>query len=200
MIKPSPLSDLNGVPNSYVSRAEFKNWVKLRGLDAIASADGGSLDDALVKATDYMQQTYRLFWKGSRIDADQALDWPRRGVDIPDFFDPFRSGVQAHVPVSFQDTHFVGEDEIPLQVKQCQMFLAISIFDTSTDPATVSLERLQANFSRATIREKVGSLEVQYASDGALTEDQRTAYYEANTVIAPFLSPTEPHTGRRVRA
>lgn len=198
VVSGSPL--LASRPDSYVTRAEFKTFVKNRGLDAIANvADGGSLDDALRKATDYMEQTYRMFWKGARVDADQALSWPRKGVDIPDFFDPFRKTTQ-NVPLVFQDTHFVAENEIPVEVKHCQMFLAISIFDTSSDPATVSLERLQPNLSRATVKEKVGSLEVQYASDGALTADQRTAYYEATEVIRPFLNPTQPHTGRVVRA
>lgn len=41
-------------------------------------------ETALRRATMFMQQCYRLQWKGTRVLSTQALDWPRYGVEVPD--------------------------------------------------------------------------------------------------------------------
>lgn len=44
---------------------------------------------ALIKATDYMQQTYNGRWKGLQLTQLQALDWPRVGVMVGRFLLPY---------------------------------------------------------------------------------------------------------------
>lgn len=183
--------------NSYVTRAEFKQFAKDRGLTNIADADGAELDKGLIKATDYMAQRLRLNWKGSRVAAFQPLDWPRRGVDVPDFFDPFFRNV--NVPVSFQDTVFVAENTIPQEVKDGQIFLAAATFDSS---GVSSVSDLQATLERLTSKEKVGGLEVEYfdadqSSDGGR---QTAFYYNAMKRVDPFLLASSPHTGTVIRS
>ncbi len=41
-------------------------------------------EQALRRAASFMCQMYRLQWKGVRVSADQALDWPRYDVTISD--------------------------------------------------------------------------------------------------------------------
>jgi len=52
-----------------------------RGGTAWAALATEAKEQALRRATDYMQQVYRTRWAGLRISATQALDWPR--VDVP---------------------------------------------------------------------------------------------------------------------
>lgn len=44
----------------------------------------GARQVLLTKATDYLMQAYRLRWKGSRVSAEQSLDWPRNYVERDD--------------------------------------------------------------------------------------------------------------------
>lgn len=196
VVRGSPVGSADA--NSYVTRAELKDFAKLRGIDNVQSADGGELDDSLIKATDYMSQKFRMLWKGSRVDAFQPLDWPRRGVDVPDFFDPFFRNV--NVPVSFQDTQFVPLNVIPTEVKDVQIFLAIATFPSGSTTST--LQELQPVIGRTTSKEKVGSLEVNYfgadqdAAGGRLSQ----WYYNAMRRAEPFILAAAPHTGRVVRS
>jgi hypothetical protein len=180
-------------PNSYVSVDDFTTFTTLRGLTTIAESDDEQKEAALIKAKDYMQQKFRLWWKGSRVEAFQPLDWPRRGVDVPDFFDPFFK--QANVPISFQDTLFVPEDTIPQEVKDAQCLIAIATYSGAESSGT-----LQASLGRTTKREKLGDLEVEYmdAIDGHTRVTN--VYWDAERTIGPYLMPTTPWNGRLIRA
>lgn len=41
-------------------------------------------EQALRRAANFMCQTFRMQWKGSRVNSTQALDWPRYNVEVPD--------------------------------------------------------------------------------------------------------------------
>lgn len=183
--------------NSYVTVDQFRSFYELRG-DTLAfeTAEDEAVEAALVKGIDYMQQRLRMIWKGSRVDANQPLDWPRRGVDVPDFFDPFYRNV--NVPVSFQDTYFVPENEIPTEVKNCQMYLARETLDSSGASTT----DLQASLGRTTKREKVGTLEVEYfgSADGSDGGRLTEYYYNAMRIVEPYVLAAAPHTGRVIRS
>lgn len=179
-------------PNSYVTVDEFTDFTTLRGLTDIAESDDEQKESALIKAVDYMQQAYRLLWHGSRIQAFQALDWPRRGVAVPDFFDPFYR--QNNVPFAFQDTLFVPENFVPREVKTAQMLIAHATYSGATSSGT-----LQPSLGRTTKREKLGDLEVEYmdALDGATRVT--TVYWDAKKTIEPFLRAAAPWNGDLVR-
>ncbi len=181
--------------NSYVTVPQFQAFFLARA-DALQDADDEQTEAALIKATDYMAQRWRLNWKGSRVEAFQPLDWPRSGVDVPDFFDPFFRNV--NVPVSFQDTVFIGTNVIPDEVSDAQIFLAAATMDSDLLSSVV----LQGLLDRVTKKEKVGSLEVEYfsaqeASDGGR---QTKFYFDAHQRIQPFLLAASPHTGSVLRS
>ena len=188
----SPAGSPYVAPNSYVTTDEFATFASLRGLTEISESDVDQQESALIKAVDYMQQQYRLDWKGSRIQAFQALDWPRRGVDVPDFFDPFYK--QVNVPISFHDTLFVPEDVVPEEVKSAQMLIAIATYSGGTSSGT-----LQPALGRTTKREKLGDLEVEYmdANDGHTRTT--TVYWDANKTREPYLRATSPWNGNLLR-
>ena len=179
--------------NSYVTLAEFTTFMADRGETVIAEADNDQKEFALIKATDYMEQTYRLLWKGSRSNATQVLSWPRRGVDVPDFFDPFFRDL-SNVPLSFQDTLFIPENEVPYEVKVAQYLIAKETFSGAESTGV-----LQPALGRVTKREKLGVLEVEYftAADGS--SRQTTRYSDAQKTIEPFLALVRLHSGRMVR-
>ena len=184
-------------PNSYVSVAQFQAFYEARGDTTLAEADDTQVEAGLIKATDYMAQRLRLLWKGSRVTAFQPLDWPRSGVDVPDFFDPFYRNV--NVPVAFQDTVFVGTDVIPQEIKDGQIFLAAATFDSN---GLSSVSDLQATLARLTSKEKVGSLEVEYfGADQASDGGRQTAfYYNAMKRMEAFTLASAPHTGMVLRS
>jgi hypothetical protein len=69
--------------DSFVTVAEFKTFAASRGVTASAEADDDQVEVALRKAAQYMQQKFRLMWRGSMVEATQSLSWPRRGVPVP---------------------------------------------------------------------------------------------------------------------
>ena len=164
--------------NSYTTRAEFTTFMADRGETVIAEADNDQKDFALIKATDYMEQ---------------VLSWPRRGVDVPDFFDPFFRDL-GNVPLSFQDTLFIPENEVPYEVKVAQMLIAKETFAGAESTGV-----LQPALGRVTKREKLGVLEVEYFNSADGSTRQTTRYWDAQKTIEPFLALVRLHTGQLLR-
>jgi hypothetical protein len=179
--------------NSYASVDDFTTFTTDRGETTIAEADEDQKEIALIKAADYMEQKYRLLWKGSRAQSDQRMSWPRRGVDVPDFFDPFFRDL-SNIPLSFQDTLFIPENEVPYEVQVAQLLIAKETFSADQSSGV-----LQGALGRVTKREKLGVLEVEYfnAEDGSAR--QTTVYWDAQKTIEPFLALVRLHSGQLVR-
>lgn len=182
--------------NTYVTTAQADTFFENRGFTLWTdTASDESKEAALIKGAQYMQQKMRLLWKGSRVDAFQRLDWPRRGVDIPDFFDPFFR--QINVPLQFQDTVFIPENVVPVEVQEAQMLLSAETLNA----AGVSATQLQPSYGRKTKREKVGDLEVEYmTSEEGSGSTQTETYWDALKIVEPYLLPSLPHTGSVVRS
>jgi hypothetical protein len=70
---------------SYLSVADADLYHARRGNTSWATMSNGAKKAALVKATEYLGQIYRMVWKGTRVNGTQALDWPRAYVlrDFP---------------------------------------------------------------------------------------------------------------------
>jgi hypothetical protein len=183
---------LNGSPrpNSFVTVAEFQAFWTQRHDTTPADADGEANEAALVYAWDYLNQEFRLRFKGSLVHQYQAGTWPRSGVPVPDFFDPYFRNV--NVPFEFRHTYFIAPNEIPVEVKEAQMLLAKASLDSTT--AASSLEN---QLDRVTKREKLGDLEVEYAvsDEGAgAGARQTTLYWDAQKRLEPYLKPTSGGT------
>lgn len=118
---------------SYISVADAGTWHSNRGNTAWAAiATEAAKEAALRKATDYMVQVYSLRWKGNRVTATQALDWPREGVEVYGFE--------------------IDSDVLPEAVANACAELALR----------ASAGDLTPDVTRRTLREKVGPIEVEY--------------------------------------
>ncbi len=115
--------------NSYASEAELSTYATDRGVTV-----SGTAAVLLIQAMDYLEQQP---FKGVKGSDDQALQWPRWGVDI--------------------DGYSVDTDAIPTILKEAQIEIALGV-DGGDNPL--------AKEERSTKREKVGDIEVEYM-DGA---------------------------------
>ena len=179
------LEDGSGIAtaNSYVTADEFKAFHVDRGNTLLAEADDDQIEAALVKGSDYLQQKFRLLWNGARATEQQRLDWPRRGVAVPDFFDPFFRDL-GNIPLAFQDTLFIPENEVLYEAKVAQMLVAAETFDS----AGLSTGVIQPAIGRFTKREKLGVLEVEYFDTDQGSSRQTTKYWNVEQTIEPFIN------------
>lgn len=90
-------------------------------------------EQALRKATAYMEQAYRDRWKGTKLYRAQALSWPRYGA-IVDGWD-------------------IDSTVVPNEVRDACADLALRALTETLNP----------DLTRAVIREKVGPIEVEYS-------------------------------------
>lgn len=125
---------------SYASVAEADAYHTARSNSLWTGADAVK-EAALRRATDYMLQTYRSRWHGTRYTLPQALDWPRSGVPIPD-----SPGGTYGLPA------YVAVNAVPAEVKRACIELALDALSGDLNP----------DLSRATLREKVDVIEVEY--------------------------------------
>lgn len=126
-----------GVPDadSYASLAELATYATSRGITLTAATDTAK-EVLLRKAADYLD-TLEPKFRGSRVEADQALAWPRSDVLL--------------YGVAF------AEDAIPDQLIKAQCQLAC-------DADTLNLQPNGAG--REVIRQKVDVIETEYAKQG----------------------------------
>lgn len=87
-------------------RADAEAFVSVAAADARHTANGSTLwpgsltteerEQAIRRATIFMEQAYRQRWKGHRVNYNQALSWPRYAV-IVDGFDVLSTIVPPEV-------------------------------------------------------------------------------------------------------
>jgi len=118
---------------SYISVADASSYHTARGNTAWAALATDALREAaLRRATDYMRQAYRSRWQGYKVNEDQALDWPRYGVEV--------------------EGYAVDSDIVPTEVKNACAELALK----------ASAAELNPDLTQGVAREKVGQIEVEY--------------------------------------
>lgn len=71
--------------NSYASVSAADSYVADRGITGWTSLTQIVKEQSLVKATDYLEATYRGAWKGNRVSETQSLSWPRYNVIVDGF-------------------------------------------------------------------------------------------------------------------
>lgn len=133
-----------GLPNadSYVSVADATTYFQSRGLTGWVTSPTAPAEQALVRATAYIDGRYRKQFPGRRLNGrDQALEWPReRAYD--------------------QAGEEIDDDSVPREVKDATCEAALREFTTpgSLNPDVVPAERV--------IRERVDVIDVTYADPG----------------------------------
>lgn len=118
---------------SFISVADAETRLSNLGDTTFAALTTAEKEQALRKATNFMEQRYRTKWRGTRLYRDQALSWPRYGAEV--------------------DGYTLDSNYVPADVANaCADLALISLTET-----------LNPNLDREVIREKVGPLETEYA-------------------------------------
>lgn len=151
---------------SYISVADADTYHSNRGATAWASLTTAAKEQALRKATDFMIQAYRQRWKGARMSATQALDWPRAWV----YLGP---GANDEFP------NLVADDVVPTEVKNACASLALRASSADLAP----------DLSQGKKRVKVGPIETEY--DPYSPQSKRYAAIDA--ALAPYLANGAGH-------
>ena len=115
------------VSNSYATEAEFKTYCEelFPRADAYFDAEPDDLARALAAAA---RELNRKQWHGARVNATQALAWPRYGAAKAD-------GVGYGYGLGYGEScDCYASDEIPLPVKHAQMELALAFLRSDYDP------------------------------------------------------------------
>jgi hypothetical protein len=146
---------------SYISVADASTYHTNRGNSEWAALASDTVrEQALRRATDYMEQVYRLRWLGYRKLESQALSWPRDEVQRADF-------------TYLNQFAFYPDDEVPTEVKNACAELALR---ASTDD-------LLPDLTQGIIRERVDVLETEYDKYSS----QLPRYSAIDRMLMPFL-------------
>lgn len=140
--------DGTGLSNaeSYVSLADATTrHAALGNADWAAAASDTVREQALRRATAYMEGVYRSRWKGTKLLRDQALSWPRYGAIV--------------------DRWAVESTIVPVEVANACADLALKALS----------EELSPDLERGVVREKVGPLEVEYDRNSPQSKRFRAA-------------------------
>lgn len=120
---------------TFISVADASSYHSDRGNAAWAALASDALrEQALRRATDYLEQVYGLKWKGKRTKHTQALSWPR--------YDVCANGFD------------VDSDVVPVAVQRACAEMALK----------AAAGELAPDVGRLAKREKVDVLEVEYES------------------------------------
>jgi hypothetical protein len=111
--------------NSYATEAQLSTYATDRGVTV-----SGTVAVLLIQAMDALEDKNFI---GTKANDDQALQWPRLGVQI--------------------DGYSIASDTIPSNLINSQIEIALAI-DGGDNPL--------ANQGRETVREKIGDIEVEY--------------------------------------
>jgi hypothetical protein len=143
---------------SYISLTNARAFAAARG--KTLSAVDATAEMALIKAMDVIE-SYRARFQGTKVDKDQALQWPRYGVVVDGF------------PVD--------DDEIPACLPLAQAALAIESQTTelfaNSDGRQVVMERVE------------GAVTVQYSEANGGSSPQ-PSFGLAESLLAPLFGGT----------
>ena len=152
---------------SFCSVADATTYHSNRGNASwLALATDELREQALRKATDYLEKVYSQQWQGLRVNSTQALSFPRHSVVI---------------------NHYVtSSSAIPQILINAQCELALK----------AAAGELLADQEKVVLREKVGSLEVEYSPYSR----QSVRYTAIESLLRPLLANQSSVTAALLRA
>lgn len=146
--------------NSYIALAEADTYFQERGNAEWGALSVAEKEQALIRATDYLEQRYDGRWRGARAGAGQALSWPR-----------------SYAYAFGDERRPISSEVVPLRLRYATCELASRATDASLRPD------LLPNMTAVT-KEKVGSLEVNYSPAGGVDTPQ---FIVVSDLLRPLL-------------
>lgn len=175
--------------NSYLSVADFKAYADARGFSYAGKSDD-EIGQALIRATSWLDATYRARWPGVRTyGALQSLLWPRKagsvvnGEYVPDAY---------LTTVTDSEGIAIATTSIPSALKSAVAEAALREL-TSPGSLAPDLER-----GGAIKRIQAGPVEVEYSNTAAAG----TTFTVIDGILAGLIctGSASPYTARAVRA
>jgi hypothetical protein len=148
---------------SFISVADSITYHDARGNLPWLSITTAQQEEALRRATDFMEEIYRERWAGYRRTSTQRLCWPRAWVpmlDAPSGFGRFYA--------------YYASDSVPIQVQNACAELALR----------AAAGDLLADLKRGKLATNVGGIAVTYDR----YDPQETRYKAIDSLLRPFLS------------
>lgn len=150
---------------SYASVAYADTYNMKRGREATWNdLDLDKKEQALILATDYIQQFYGQSWAGFAMSEDQVLGWPREYV-------PRAPAINAE---SVERASWYDNDIVPEGVKRATVELAYKVANG---------KELAPDQGPLAIEKTVGPLTVKYDKNA----QQQTVYSTVGALLAPYL-------------
>ena len=153
---------------AYISVADANSYHNLRGNTTWLTITTQEAEEALRRATDYMQQVYNGLWDGYRTNETQGLDWPRKFVTDADNYS------RAYIP----------SNVIPTDIKNACAELAWK----------AAQGELLADLTQAVKREKIDVLEVEYSEFSPQTK----RYVAIDKLLSKYLIGSSGGVFRKV--
>ena len=138
---------------SYASVAQADTRLVGFGNDTWTTLSTAEKEQALRRATAFMEQAFRSRWHGTRLLRTQALSWPRYG--------------------SIADGFTIDSTVVPGDVTNACIDLAFK----------AAAGDLNADLTRAVVREKVGPLETEYSPHSP----ESVRYVSIEMALGPYL-------------
>ena len=155
--------------NSYVTIDEIKAFVGSIPLPASTDAE---IERAAVSAAHYLDGKYRARWKGARVQpVTQCMEWPRYGIEVGAVA-PALGGIYLNGAVFNQ---FVPSTSIPQRIKSAQIELTLRAVSAPLSADAIDGKK----------REKLDTLETEYATGSAPIEVYRVVDYFISDYIRP---------------
>ncbi|BAQ18316.1 DnaT-like ssDNA-binding protein [Methyloceanibacter caenitepidi] len=146
--------------DAFDALANVKTYWDAKGTD-YSSYDDDAIEQAIRRSTSILSNSYT--WKGTRVNGrDQALAWPRYGVEDSEGW-------------------YVPATEVPKEVKEATAEIALRelVSPGSMTPDVTLSDKVK--------REKVGSLEVEYANAQTGAEASRPVLLIVRDLIGGLL-------------
>lgn len=153
---------------SYIGVADANIYHALRGNTTWATLTEQEAEEALRRATDYMQQVYSGRWAGYKKTDTQSLVWPR-----------------SYVPnVDGYSSNYLDSSVIPPQVKNACAELAFR----------AARGELSPDLTQNVLREKIDVIEVEYDSNST----QYVRFRVVDNLLSAFMNGMSSGVFRRV--
>lgn len=145
--------------DTYSDLTQADSYHAARGNAAWAALTAANKEAALRKATDYLEQSYRMRWAGWRMSTTQALSWPRAWVPLVD------------TPYAW--VSYYAQNVIPAQLVNACAELALRAAAADLAP----------DITRPKISTTIGPIKVDYDRFGSLI----TRYRAIDNMLLPFM-------------
>lgn len=146
------------IAESYCSVSDADTYHSARGNSAWAALTTAQKEEALRKATQYMEGEYYGRWTGDRVESDQSLSLPRLLMPIKDYGN---------------GNMYYAYDSIPTGIIRACAELALKSRTVDLIP----------DVGRAKTKTKVDVVEVEYSEYSS----QVTQYRAIDAMLAPYL-------------